>query len=889
MSSTDTRGQQPGAGALWLIIATLAAIAVLGSAIAAVLWTHSERVADQTELESMARLTRRLDAEVRLLTLGFGGARLLAEAGAIEGHDIDSQAFSRFAAQLVEATTLSAVAFEPVVSCEEREQFEANTGITVSDPSPDGFTRAPDRTSYLPVRTVYPATSEARRILGFDIAADPTRGQAARDALRTNQLEFSAPLRSQPSGEVALFVVKALVVNGQPVATVSTAIAADDLVDEPALLLPEGTEISVLDGEMALYGSANVGGQQRRIKVGERTWSLHVDHPEPDHSAALSAGLTTISATGVLGFLLLRVRRRDIELVAAATTVKTLSVLGERLAHCNSRSELVEVVANGLAEPVGADFAAIMLTDGTMAAEPGPTLRTNASVDSAPLLSAMNVVIHEGGRGRAESYFVQVSESADGSLLRTITALPLTAEGGDVLGAVAWGWRRQAQGSPQLRSTIDAIRVVCQTALLRVAGIELQARRTHALYTLGQALSVAHTEHDIARAVVRHGPDASGFETGAVAYLTDEDRTLSIQYGAPRSPSASTDGSPSVVGDDLGIALVELAIEATPASLDRLRSGRSLIFATAAEIDADEHLRRLVGPSVQSLTLLPLRSSSERLIGVLVFASASPAPGQPGNLPSISDLVAQTLERAQLFEQQTAVVLQLQQRTLPPVGDLAGVTIKGHYEPAAQGVGIGGDWYDAEKLADGRLLLIVGDVVGHGITAVVDMVEISGMIAALARADSDLGSLPRRVFELVDDPTQPLARMATAIVMKVDPIQRTAEYVRMGHPPPMIVDRNGDVSILDGGSHPPIGVEPFGAEQAEIRLPAGATIVLYTDGLIERRHEDITIGVERLRVLLSATAGMTPQDALASVIERCGEGHAAFDDVALILARLPES
>jgi Stage II sporulation protein E (SpoIIE)/CHASE domain len=882
--------EEPGQGARWLIITILTAIAALGAAIAVVLWSHAERIADQTERESMARLASRLDSEVKLLNLGFGGGRLIAESGAINGNDIDEQAFSSFASQLVAATSMPVVAFEPVVSDSQRADFEARSGIAIVDPVSTGeFTRAPTRSSYLPVRSVYPATATNRRILGYDIGADPIRGAAARKALRTGDLEFSAPVTSQLDGSIAIVVIQALTVDGRAVATVSSAISARDLVDEKSLLLPHGTKIAVIDGDAPLFGSADVKGLTSEMNVGGRTWTLRVDHPDPDRTAVLSTLLAAFAATSFLGFLLVRVRRRDIELVAAARTVHQLSLLGERLAHCTSRDEVMIVAASGLAEPAGADVAAVLLIDGTIAIDSRPAVEskpTTETLDSAPLFNALNDAIARGSRETARSTGQREVHRDDGSTLRSITAFPLVNDKGGVIGSIAWAWSKPDHTAPQIRSTIEATRVLWQTGLARVAGIELQNRRTHALYTLGQALSVARTEEDIARAVIRYGPDASGFELAATAYLVNDDRTLCVHYGAADDASESpTCASGKAV--DVAIELIELAVDPDRDALDQLRAGMPLTFNTGAELDASRQLRRIVGPSVQSLVLMPLRSSSTRLLGALAFASTTSAPSQPGNLPSITDLVAQTVERAQLFQQQTAVVLQLQERTLPPVGDLAGVEVKAHYAPAAHGVGIGGDWYDVEVLADDRLLLVVGDVVGHGITAVVDMVEISGMIAALARADSDLSTLPQRAFELLDDPAQPLSRMATAVVLKLDPIRRIAQYVRMGHPPPMMVDNNGQVTVLDGGSHPPIGVAPTEVAQAEISIAEAATMVLYTDGLIERRDEDLTVGIDRLGSALTVAQTMTPDEALQSIIAACGTDHAAFDDVALLLARVP--
>jgi hypothetical protein len=450
--------------------------------------------------------------------------------------------------------------------------------------------------------------------------------------------------------------------------------------------------------------------------------------------------------------------------------------------------------------------------------------------------------------------------------------MPLLADDGEQIGAIGWGWREPISLTGRTRSTIGALHVLWQNCAVRVRGVERAAGRAAALYQLGQDLSVAMQVSDMAVAAVRHGPAASGFDAVALGCLVDGDTMLRVHF--------------DLEGADHTLQSVDIPVGDASQLLGRLKRGEELTFDSGDEIN-DTVGQEIVGPDVQRMRLLPLRDSRSRLLGAAAFITLRRNPGPDmGYLRSIADLLAQTMERAALFEEQDALVLQLQQRTLPTIPRTPGVEVAARYDPAVRNVGVGGDWYDVESVGDHRTVLVVGDVVGHGITAVIDMVEVSAIIAALARTDAPLDTLPAQANALLDDPNRQPIRMATAVVVQIDTQQRTLHYARLGHPPPILVDAAGNASLLEGGTNPPIGVSADEGCATTVPYTPGSTLVLYTDGLIERRGERLDVGIARLESAVRATVGIGLHEAIDQIVARSTIGHEAVDDVALLVVRL---
>ena len=157
---------------------------------------------------------------------------------------------------------------------------------------------------------------------------------------------------------------------------------------------------------------------------------------------------------------------------------------------------------------------------------------------------------------------------------------------------------------------------------------------------------------------------------------------------------------------------------------------------------------------------------------------------------------------------------------------------------------MGGDWYDAIPLPGGRLMLVVGDVAGHGLEAAITMGQVRSAARALAPAHqpaSLLAALDQFVCTTISEP------LATAVVAVIDPARRTLRYCQAGHPPPLLRQPDGSVQLLDEASGLLLGLETSDRPEREISFSSGSYLVLYTDGLVERRDDpSVEAGITRL-------------------------------------------
>jgi PAS domain S-box-containing protein len=305
-------------------------------------------------------------------------------------------------------------------------------------------------------------------------------------------------------------------------------------------------------------------------------------------------------------------------------------------------------------------------------------------------------------------------------------------------------------------------------------------------------------------------------------------------------------------------------------------------LVTGVRIPAADDQRRLT-----SFLAVPL-VGSDGPIGALGFGySFSGRQYTDDDIPVALELarrVGPAVENARRFED-TREVIEVLQRTLLPAAlpDLPGISVTGRYLPGAAGLRIGGDWYDALVLRDGRLFLAIGDVVGHGVRAASSMGRLRNALEIYAVAQQSpaamLDNLNRHFSGLPD------ADMATVGVLVYEPASGVVQFATAGHPPPLVREADGSVHYLDPPRGMPVCASPRAQyEQTEVVLEAGTTLLLYTDGLIERRQESLDVGLDRL----AAAVADAPEDveALADhVISRLVSRDESTDDVALLVVR----
>ncbi|MFF2467039.1 SpoIIE family protein phosphatase [Streptomyces mirabilis] len=245
----------------------------------------------------------------------------------------------------------------------------------------------------------------------------------------------------------------------------------------------------------------------------------------------------------------------------------------------------------------------------------------------------------------------------------------------------------------------------------------------------------------------------------------------------------------------------------------------------------------------------------------------------------------QELRQAHARERQVAVALQEAMLSAPDLDHHTG-NIAVRYLPATTSLNVCGDWYDVVDLPPDRYAAAVGDVVGHGLHAAAVMGMLRSALSAAIRA---LPS-PAQALEVLGLYARSLdgATAATAVKVLIDTRSRLIIYSSAGHPPPVLLHSDGTCELLDQATDPPLGARPHHVPrpQAGLSYTRGDTLVMYTDGLIERRDEDIDASLARLTTALAKDSTLAPDQLADALLARLDVTGGAADDIALIVIRL---
>ncbi|NUK33542.1 SpoIIE family protein phosphatase [Streptomyces lunaelactis] len=365
-------------------------------------------------------------------------------------------------------------------------------------------------------------------------------------------------------------------------------------------------------------------------------------------------------------------------------------------------------------------------------------------------------------------------------------------------------------------------------------------------------------------------------------------------------------GEDADLGTGVPITVLDPQNDLAPAAeLCEVRSGGALsevlrgvrpVFGDSAA--ARQALPELLGadrivPNGHRAILAPLRGR-RRVIGAAVFLRRPDRPAfEPNDLLVAAQLATHTalgIDKAVLYGREAYIADELQRTMLPDsLPQPTGVRLASRYLPAAETARVGGDWYDAIPLPGSRVALVVGDVMGHSMTSA----AIMGQLRTTAQTLAGLDLPPQEVLHHLDEQAQRLGtdRMATCLYAVYDPVAHRITIANAGHPPPILLHLGGRAEVLRVPPGAPIGVGGVDFEAVELDAPAGATLLLYTDGLVESRLRDVWTGIEQLRERLAATAQLTgpdhspPLEALCDdVLDVLGPGD-RDDDIALLAAR----
>ena len=471
-------------------------------------------------------------------------------------------------------------------------------------------------------------------------------------------------------------------------------------------------------------------------------------------------------------------------------------------------------------------------------------------------------VIRSGRREVINNVDPAVFSSPGGEVLKearlqSVITVPLVA----VLGTIGAMQLIRCEGQPPFApSEIELIEELAgrlAAALNSAVLFDRQARSRAALETLQQVsgrIAAVATTAKIIHAVLAYGSAGIHADGGAL-FLLDDEGELSVKESTVTLDSATHEARSLVA---------EQAIEG--------------VTIVVRDLAADGAQGTAVG--------VPLRIMN-RIVGSLVFTFREQrdfTPEELSMLVTLGSRCAGALERASLYERERDIALTFQHRLLPGLPSAPDwVEIAACYRPAT-GMAIGGDWYQVLDAGRGRVAAVVGDAVGHGLVAAAAMGQLRASIATAVATDAE----PDHAIVAVDlFAAQGADTLGASLAYVLLDSEGVAQYISAGHVPVVWVPAGGDGVLLEGGRRPLLGFRVRDDEgvTAEFRFDSGDLVIMYTDGLIERRGETIDDGLKRLLHAIEGARHMPPQAMCDSLLEELTAGYEPDDDIALLVIR----
>ena len=547
-----------------------------------------------------------------------------------------------------------------------------------------------------------------------------------------------------------------------------------------------------------------------------------------------------------------------------------------------SEEELLRELLERVTEILGSDTAAILLLD-----ETGVTLRARAAKGiEEEVERGVQIPVGKGFAGRiaAERRPIRIDDVDHADILnpilrekgiRSLLGVPLLAED-RVLGVLHVGSLESRLFTDDERDLLqlaaDRMAVAIQHAALyeheRRARVEAEAanHRLRALQRVADAALAYLSEEELLRELLERVTEILGSDTAAILLLDETGVTLRARAAKGIEEEVER-GVQIPVGK--GFA-GRIAAERRPIRID--------------DVDHADILNPILREKgIRSLLGVPLLAE-DRVLGVLHVGSLESrlfTDDERDLLQLAADRMAVAIQHAALYEQRRLADV-LQRRLLPDLDRVSGIELAGRYLPAS-GASLGGDWYDAFPLAGGRVAVAAGDVVGHGVAAAAVMAQVRTALRAYALDGDESAVVVERVNALIHDLGPPT--MTTLAYVVLDAERESFEVVIAGHPPPLLIPRDGAASFLPLQGGIPLGVSPMARYRSDTHaLRSGETIVLYTDGLVETRVAPIDEGLERLRA--AAAGGGGPEALCARIVARMVPDEPG-DDVVVVAARIP--
>jgi len=619
----------------------------------------------------------------------------------------------------------------------------------------------------------------------------------------------------------------------------------------------------------------------RSTSDGELTWGL---------GGAVSAVYLHL----MVGFLIavplllaaaLRSRDAAVAELAVASRRSALVHTTSALAAVMTVDDTARVVAQHAAVLFGSSGALIAVQDGedlvTIADPTGPARPSRLARDG-PIGQAITNDRRVEATTPADlrERFPELADRLEPLGCQALAAVPLPPVAGCERGGLGLDFPHPRRLTEPEWQVLDELAQAAGQAIARARLIaaESTARRNATLLErTATRLAGTVTPYDVAEVSV-----AALAESGAdVAAVWRQNESGSIELLAGTG-----------VAVDLEERSPEAQIPGPGLTTDVMATGRAVFLQSGNDYDAcyphQSTTRR--EHAAESLAALPLRGSDGTVVGCLSICSVQPnwwTDARIGLVTGIAQQVGLALERARLLEHEHDTAMRLQAALLPDcLVEHPRLVVHARYRPGDRRLNVGGDWYETMARPDGRIALAVGDVVGHGLEAAATMGRLRTAFAALAQRSE----CPSEVLHQMDDfaGTVPSARTSTVVCAYLHPETGVLSYASAGHPPILLVSPQRGAEFLEEGRSWPLAV-PVGdlrREQAERELEPGSILVLYSDGLVERRGESISTGLDRLRDAAERLYRAGFQNLSDALITELTVGQAIEDDVVVVSAGL---
>jgi signal transduction histidine kinase/DNA-binding response OmpR family regulator/serine phosphatase RsbU (regulator of sigma subunit) len=406
---------------------------------------------------------------------------------------------------------------------------------------------------------------------------------------------------------------------------------------------------------------------------------------------------------------------------------------------------------------------------------------------------------------------------------------------------------------------------------------ELSEQRMAALAELSSELARATTVSEALAILLKSSVASLGATAAAIGMPERATESIRLRY-AGALPGDFADRY-HVISRDAPVPIADV-----------IRNGHRMLIGDTAELDPRyEAVAGDAAPAARAAVLEPLRASDGRVIGARSLSWPLPHALEQAEIElveQVARLVAQTVERIEINEREHRIATELQERLLDLQIRSTAAVVSATYEPAGELLRVGGDWYTATTLDDhARIGVSVGDVVGHGLAGATTMSQLRSALGAAALTSLD----PTAVIDLLDSYATrvPGAAGSTVAYAVIDAPNETVSYSCAGHPYPLLIRPDGTATYLEGGRRPPLASAPLGASKPSGRseLPVGSLLLLYTDGLIERRGESLDDGLQRLAGVAATCVRLPAGDVCATLLAAMTPPNGYSDDVALVIVR----